>query len=106
MATATKTEKKPHASKCKKAERILNEWLAKHDWLKGDAKVYTTEQWRERGEQYGRTAFATLTLDGSPMYEMVNYGNMEKTHEEFNELLRKNGFYYELGYAWAMNIYE
>jgi hypothetical protein len=102
----TTTEKMPHASKCKKAIRILNEWLASHEYMKGDAKIYTTQEWRDRGEKYGRGAFCTLTLDGSPLYNMVNYMEMPKLHEEFQEMLRKNGFYYDLGYAWSMHIYE
>jgi hypothetical protein len=102
----TTTEKMPHKSKCRKAERLLEEWLAAHEYMRGDAKVYSTEDWRARGEKYGRDAFCTLTMDGSAMYDMLNNMEMPKLHEEFVEFLTKHGFYGELGYAWTLHIYE
>ncbi len=99
------------------AEKILNNYLdslrikepdGKLDsTLVGAAKVYSRDEWDNvRGEKYGRNAFATLTLDGSYLYEVFNYGDSQKFYDRLSTMLDNAGFYFELGYAWSLHVYE
>jgi hypothetical protein len=100
------------------AEKILNDFLESlrfkdpdtgliENILVGDAKVYSREEWDgKRGEVYGRNAFATLAVDGSYLYEVFNYGESPKYYERLSTMLDNAGFYFELGYAWSLHVYE
>jgi hypothetical protein len=86
----------------------LNEWLDKDDsLLRGDARLYTKEEWNDRGEEYGKKADLTLTIDGSPLYRALNYGEPDWSYmEALNALAKRYGYYYEQGYAWTVHFYK
>ena len=100
------------------AEKILNDYLDSlrikdpetnliESHIVGDAKVYSRREWDEdRGEKYGCKAFATLSLDGSFLYEVFNYGESPELHDKLYTRLNNAGFYFELGYAWSLHVYE
>jgi len=72
-----------------------------------DSGIYTQEQWRARGEQYGTDAVLTITTEG-PLYDVLNFHGGASTYreeEKFRSFLEKLGYYYELGYAWSVHIY-
>ena len=53
--------------------------------------------------------FITMTFEG-PFYEIVNYdapaSYCNRVLEEFNNILKKYGTFYEVGYAWSLAIYK
>ena len=70
-------------------------------------RVYTKKEWKEKGEQYGVTADLTLVIEGSPLYNCLNYGEPSwDASEQLRELASNNGYYYEQGYAWSVHFYE
>ena len=80
-------------------------WLREHDLLDRDLHFYNREAWCERGEQYGRTADLTLTLDGAMLYDVVHSSSFAVTHDAFVEFLATLGYWYEIGYMWSMHLY-
>lgn len=94
------------------AETILKTFLEKIDPdIKGDAVIYTREEWDDfRGEKYGRNAYATMCLDGSHLYEVFNGYSETKTdtkiHNKLTTMLESAGFYFEMGYAWSLHVFE
>lgn len=91
----------------RKLRRVVDKFLDDRH-LRGDAKLYSKTEWKERGEPYGNEAALTLVIDGSPMFEALNCGegNGWKTMEAFQEAVESCGFWYELGFAWSVHFYE
>lgn len=99
-----------------KAEKLLNDFLGElraasgDNSLVGDAKVYTQQQWVRRGERYGTNGAAILSFDGSWLYEVFNHYDCGKCatkwRTRFDGLLKENGFWYEIGEAWFLHVYE
>jgi hypothetical protein len=87
--------------------QAINDFLDANDKaLRGDAIVYTREEWRARREEYGNEAVCTLVIDGSPLHDCFNYGSYGwGTLERFQAMLAKLGYYMELGYSWTVHIY-
>lgn len=54
--------------------------------------------------EYANDETITITFEGA-LYHLVNYGSMSLMNK-FSKLLEKYGYYYELGYAWSMSLYE
>ncbi|MCP1175628.1 HNH endonuclease [Ralstonia chuxiongensis] len=79
----------------------MNEWLITEGLL-GDAKFYTGEEWRTRGEQLHDEALLVLMIDGSALHTILNYGG---DTSEFDDLIESFGFWYELGYSWSVGFY-
>lgn len=79
----------------------LSEWLIKEGLL-GDAEFYSVEAWRERGEPYHLDSLLVLTIDGSSLHTMLNFGG---DTAEFDDLVESFGFWYELGHSWNMGFY-
>lgn len=50
----------------------------------------------------------TVIFEGSTMYELLNYGSVDKWKFDtaLHEFLAQFGCYFELGYAWSLSIYE
>lgn len=46
----------------------------------------------------------SMSFEGG-LYDLLNY-EFGKTYNEFNELIKKYGCYYELGNAWNLSLYE
>ena len=58
--------------------------------------------------EYANDETITMTFEGG-LYGVVNlhYGdNSVKILKKFNKLLAKHGYYYELGNAWNLSLYE
>lgn len=94
-----------------KAEKVLKDFLAELGKdLAGDAKVYTQQQWIDRGEKYGTNGAAILSVDGSWLYEVINCYDCGKCAQKWQTrldgLLKSNGLWYEIGEAWFLYVYE
>jgi hypothetical protein len=81
----------------------VEKWLKERELFR-DTRVYTREEWRERGEPYGNGAVATIATEG-PLYAIMNYGEAPRTLELLIGFLEKMGLWYELGYAWSIHLY-
>ena len=53
--------------------------------------------------------FLCMTFEG-PLYEVLNYylsfKYCDKLIAEFNAIINKYGYYYELGHAWSLALYK
>lgn len=47
----------------------------------------------------------TMTFEG-PLYHAMNYGANDELVEELRALIGSHGFYWELGNAWNLSLYE
>lgn len=83
-------------------------WLEEHD-LADNAKLYTPQEWRARGEQFGNDAEFTITTEGT-LYSLLN-GHMQgsaayELQEQFSTFLNEIGLWYDLGHAWSVHFYR
>jgi hypothetical protein len=89
-------------------KRDISRWLDAND-LRGDATFYSRDEWSARNERVGRDAELTLTIEGSPLYRILNMFDLSaddpKLEREFSELCREHGSWYELGYSWSVHFY-
>jgi hypothetical protein len=98
---------------CRQGEKILKDFLAelrKSTFIGDSPKVYSQKKWIERGERYGTEGAAILTFDGSWLYEVFNHhdcsAHAQRVRNRFEALLKEAGFWYEIGEAWFLYIYE
>jgi hypothetical protein len=85
----------------------LNAWLDADDRLRrGDARLFSPEEWNARGEGYGTTAELTLIIDGSPLFAALNYSEPRQYYRELERIARRHGFWFELGHAWSVHFYR
>ena len=47
----------------------------------------------------------SMSFEG-PLYEVINYGLDHRFADQFQELFRKHGVYYELGHPWTLTCYD
>jgi hypothetical protein len=76
----------------------------------GTHVFYSTEEWQERGEQFGRNALLTIVIEESPWYNVLN-GLVDSkaaadASDALEDLMEEHGVWYELGHAWSMHFYE
>lgn len=100
-----------HPATRTKAENVLKKFLEElGPDLTGDAKVYSQLEWHKRGEKYGTNGAAVLSFDGSWLYEVFNCYDCGKCaakwQQRLDSLLKENGFWYEIGEAWFLYVYE
>jgi hypothetical protein len=87
--------------------RVVWQWLHDNELL-GDTFMYSRKAWIDRGETMGTDALFTITTEGE-MYALFNYADSAwayKKQDEFNELLKRLGLWYEQGYAWSFHFYN
>jgi hypothetical protein len=126
---ADKNEFKTKAEKC--AKDII-EWLLKNEmWIDtaiyvnnkryscNDGKTYHyNNTWDDvyveedidpnKYLEYGGN-FLRMAFEG-PLYDVLNYGweyeGYQKLEDEFTEICKKHGKYFELGYAWSLGLFD
>jgi hypothetical protein len=82
---------------------IINRFLKKYNF---DGEAVRGEKGVKFSE-YAKVGKPWLSLDGSGLYDHLNgFAGGWAIHTEFNEALKKAGFYYEQGYAWDLTVYE
>jgi hypothetical protein len=84
--------------------KILEAWLDEHNGVyRGDARVFPRGTWPH---PVGRGADLVLSIDGSPLHAVVNYGEPSRERQEnLVALARHHGYRVELGYTWSLNFY-
>jgi len=97
----------PQANKTAKAANEIWAWIVKND-LHGDAQLYSADQWKARKERWGRDSLFTIITEG-PLYDLLNsyysHPYADRLRRQLGQIMKKNGVYYELGFAWSMHFY-
>ena len=88
-----------------KLRRAIHEWLIDRE-LARDTAFYTREQWDAREEPYLAQSELVLVFEGG-FYRVINDRHPENVtlYEEFQELVRGLGYFFEFGHAWNMGFY-
>lgn len=72
----------------------------------GDTTIRTARDGAKYSEYCPKDGFAWISMDGSPMYELINYGSDGwRFQGALVKFLSDRGLWYEQGHAWNMNIY-
>lgn len=91
----------------KRVQALLKEleaWL--DDLSQGDGAFFAAPNvWQAREEEYCLQADAIMAIDGSVLYEALNYGMPAFIEEQFSKILNKHGYFYELGTSWYLGLY-
>ena len=73
----------------------------------GDTTFYSTQQWKDREEDYGTESELIIVHDGGDMARYFNYDYEDYTDiERMNKLLEKYGVYFESCTCWYSAIYK
>ena len=61
--------------------------------------------------EYCNPESISIAFDGSQLYEILNYlgvtaGSYDEFIEQFNNLLERYGYYFDLGNSWNLSLYE
>jgi hypothetical protein len=80
-------------------------------WCGGmNCKLYTQDEWQDRGEKYGLPATGGTLVTEGEINHALNYGYRGdfdwSFHNEFTEFCKKHGYYWEMGYSWTVHFYE
>lgn len=89
--------------------RVITDWCQRKDLTKtGGCKVfYTPDDWRDRGNVYGRDSVLIISHDGGALAHVCNmdYG-CYALMEEFTQFLYSHGYYIEACTSWYSAIYH
>ena len=55
--------------------------------------------------EYANDSTITMTFEGD-FYDVMNYGYLPELYDKFQKLLESCGFYFELGNAWNLALYD
>lgn len=104
--TSKKTTKKKAIPVAKLKNDVLL-WLNDND-LFHDTAIYTAAEWKKRGERYGDGASLVVTTEG-PLHGILNHyydtDYAYKLEENFIDMLKKRGYWFDLGESWMILIY-
>ena len=104
--------------------RKIESWMKKNDLLT-DTRIYLNGKawnYNSRGTkvvmenihatdylEYGNNDTISMSFEGG-LYNVLNYAydskHYEKLQAEFYDILGDYGYYYELGNAWNLSLYE
>lgn len=91
----------------RKKIRLINEFLKKEFGDNLGDTVVTTGEDGMRYSEYSSKGNPYISMDGSPMYSLLNYGEDGwRFQTRFTEFLSSHGLWYEQGNAWNLNVYE
>jgi hypothetical protein len=94
--------KYPKASTALK--KALTAFLIEND-LGCDAFFCSPNVWRTK-EAYCGNSDLVLSIDGSPLYAILNYGEGGPLQDRFDKICTENGYYYEFGCSWYLGFYK
>lgn len=104
-------------SKMEEIAYKIKDLLVKHDcWF--DVSIYFNNCRMSSGSdklefdidvtkylEYSNPETLSMSFEG-PLYHYMNYGGNRELLDELDALLKQYGYYYELGYAYSLSIYE
>lgn len=93
---------KPLMKDIKKFIRDLEESDGHHS----DTFFCSPNVWKARGEKYGLLSDLILCIEGSVLYEILNYDEAPVVEEKFQSMCEKHGYYFEFGSNWFLAFYR
>lgn len=81
----------------------LDGFIAK--WNLGATKVWTSAEWKARGEKYGDNSPFILTTEDA-LYDSLNGGCDGDLLNELRAIAKRHGRYIEQGYSWSLGFYK
>lgn len=86
-------------------KEALQWWLKTHQ-MDSDARVYTRNEWRKRGETVGNEALVSIASEG-PFYDFLNRAEAWEgtTERDYQAFLKRLGLFQERGYSWTVHFY-
>jgi len=83
----------------------IRKWLEKR--RDGEAKIVSIAEWKRRGEEWGSNSAFIMTIEGSPLYTLLNYGDDEwQAANELRAICQRHGFWYQHDYHWSLSFHE
>ena len=93
-------------TECLTVAKLVNEFIAANDiGSDGGNAMYSTEKWKERGEDYGNMAVLVITHDGGCHADMFT-NPYAPEYEKLVEYLGEYGYYPEQCTGWYSAIYR
>ncbi|MCK6485020.1 MAG: hypothetical protein HUU22_07170 [Phycisphaerae bacterium] len=92
------------ADRLDQLRRELIDWLRRNE-LDGDLSFWTQPEWGRRGEEYLNDARLVITTEGG-LFHLLNYAFDNPKVDELQDFLSSFGFWFEMGHAWSIGIYE
>ena len=88
----------------KELVKFLKEWFCGE---LDDTRIMSGRAGKKYSEYCGKNTVMWISMDGSPMYEPMNYGDDSwRFVNAFDKFLRDRGFWYEQGHSWNINVYR
>jgi hypothetical protein len=86
-------------------KEAVEAWLVDRE-LDRDTVFDSREEWKARNERYLADAELVLVFEGG-LYSVMNGHHQDsiELYDEFEQLVRGLGYFFELGHAWSMGFY-
>lgn len=79
-----------------------------YDWIEGDVYLkepnLLTDIKPSQYFEYANDDTVAMSFEGD-LYDIINYHEMPKVLERFDEIFDRHNCYYELGHAWNLSVY-
>jgi len=91
----------------KTVKNFLRDWVKKYDDSEPEEylQFYTSQEWKDRGEEYCTNADLIIVFESSVMYSAVNHEHGFSMDEDLRVGLEELGYYMELGTSWYGGLY-
>ena len=91
-----------------KAWSYYNNWNNVECVKTSDETYEFDNKWAEDYLEFGNNRTVTLSFEGSDLYDIIgDFGYyFPETYQEFGDLFKKYGMFYELGDSWYCAAYE
>ena len=88
-------------------QRAVAAWLEYRDLRPEKCLFHTDDEWSNgRGETMASGAKLHANIEECRLSSMTSYGwDSDELEEEFDALLEKHGYYYEIGYSWSIHFW-
>jgi len=112
MATATRTPVAAFHSALVAFLRngtSCNFWNSDHPTNALNGRLYTQQEWQDRGEPYSNDAIGGTLVQEGDFCQAMNYGWPDGKwdfHTKFTEFVASHGYFCEMGYHWSFHFYE
>jgi hypothetical protein len=90
----------------KKVEKAIRGYCEEHLGGAGDLIVRTPKDAANYCEYASKKAICWVSIDGCPLYGVLNFHNGSKAFDKFQEFMDGLGIWFECGHAWNFNVYS
>ena len=67
---------------------------------------YSPQEWRDRGEEWGRSSLLVVVYDGGDLMSAFDYNCSDELPDKLQERLMEAGFFFERCTSWYSAIYK